>query len=211
MSPPPSEKAPPPSSKLWLLLTAIGAAVGVLFGVVVGRLSFGPPLVMLAIGGVTLALAGLAAWRTLNPLVDPSAVERMTAPTEPGRIRDLQREKVSVLKAIKEVDADFQMRKISESDYEEMTRRYRNRALRIIRELEIGDDVRALIEHELKSRLAAAGDAPAPKSAALPDAPPPEGPLGGFACDACGASNDSDARFCKKCGKALNTAPVGVA
>lgn len=208
MPAPPPDSPPRRSSLLWLLLTAIGAAVGVAFGLLVGRLSFGPPLVMLGIGGVTLALAGLAAWRTLNPLVDPAAVERMTAPTEPGRIRDLQREKVSVLKAIKEVEADFQMRKISESDYEEMTQRYRNRALRIIRELEAGDDVRGLIELELKARLAkddpasisASKSAPASRA---PSAASVEAPAAVRSCAGCGTGNDADAEFCKKCGTKL--------
>jgi len=127
--------------------------VGLGFGLTLGRLSFGAPLIMLAVGGVAVAMAGLATWRTLNPLVDPAAVERVSAPREPGRIRDLQREKVAVLKAIKEVEADYQMRKISEIDYEEMTRRYRNRALRIISELDASDDFRVLVEQELKSRL----------------------------------------------------------
>lgn len=145
----------------WWLLAVIGAAIGVLFGTLVGRLSFGSPLVMLAIGGATLAMAGIATWRVFHPLVDLGVVERINAPTEPGRIRDLQREKVSVLKAIKEVEMDYQMRKISDADYEEMTRRYRTRALRIIGELEAGDDLRTLIEQELKARLAAdkAGEA----------------------------------------------------
>lgn len=142
-------------------MAVIGAAIGVLFGTLVGRLSFGSPLVMLAIGGATLAMAGIATWRVFHPLVDLGVVERINAPTEPGRIRDLQREKVSVLKAIKEVEMDYQMRKISDADYEEMTRRYRTRALRIIGELEAGDDLRTLIEQELKARLAAdkAGEA----------------------------------------------------
>ena len=145
----------------WWVLAVIGTAVGLLFGTLVGRLSFGSPLVMLGIGGATLGMAGLATWRVFHPLVDPGVVERINAPTEPGRIRDLQREKAWVLKAIKEVEMDYQMRKISDADYDEMTRRYRTRALRIIGELEAGDDLRKLIEQELKARLAAdkAGEA----------------------------------------------------
>lgn len=147
---------------MWLYLAVIGALMGLAFGIVIGRLAFGPPLVMLGIGGATLGVAGLAVWRVLNPLFDPGSVERETAPTEPGRIRDLQREKVAALKAIKEVEMDYHMRKISEADYEEMTRRYRTRALRLIGELQAGDNLRALVEQELKARLAAdksSGDA----------------------------------------------------
>lgn len=158
---PASETEKKSGGSRWWMLAVIGAAIGLLFGTVVGRLSFGSPLVMLGIGGATLGLAGLATWRVFHPLVDPGVVERINAPTEPGRIRDLQREKVSVLKAIKEVEMDYQMRKISDADYDEMTRRYRTRALRIIGELEAGDDLRKLIEQELKARLAAdkAGEA----------------------------------------------------
>jgi hypothetical protein len=153
-----SEKKVVSQLTLWLLLAGLGAVMGVSFGLVIGRLPFGSPLVMLGIGGSTLALSGLAVWRVLNPLFDAGAVERATAPTEPGRIRDLHREKVAALKAIKEVEMDYQMRKISDADYEEMTQRYRKRALRLIGELEAGDDLRSLIEQELKARLAATKD-----------------------------------------------------
>ena len=51
-----------------------------------------------------------------------------------------------MLKAIKEIELDYQMRKIAERDYREMVERYRARAMRLISELEAGDDYRALIE-----------------------------------------------------------------
>lgn len=158
MPPSESEKKVFSPLTLWLLLAGIGAVAGVAFGLVIGRLPFGSPLVMLGIGGSTLALSGLAVWRVLNPLFDEGSVERAISPTEPGRIRDLQREKVAALKAIKEVEMDYHMRKISDADYEEMTQRYRKRALRLIGELEAGDDLRSLIEQELKARLAATKD-----------------------------------------------------
>ena len=68
-------------------------------------------------------------------------------------MRELEREKQLVLKAIKEIEFDYQMRKISERDYREMVERYRNRAMRLISELDAGDDFRGLIEKELKLRL----------------------------------------------------------
>ena len=68
-------------------------------------------------------------------------------------MRELEREKQLVLKAIKEIEFDYQMRKISERDYREMVERYRNRAMRLISELDAGGDYRGLIEKELKLRL----------------------------------------------------------
>ena len=47
-------------------------------------------------------------------------------------MRELEREKQLVLKAIKEIEFDYQMRKIAERDYREMVERYRNRAMRLI-------------------------------------------------------------------------------
>ena len=116
-------------------------------------MSFSPPFVMTALGGMTLVLTALALWRVLDPLTNDDAV----APADkraPLRLRELEREKQAVLKAIKEIELDYQMRKISEPDYRELVERYRARALRIMGDLAAGDDYRALIEHELKGRLA---------------------------------------------------------
>jgi hypothetical protein len=123
-----------------------------------------------------------------------------------------------VLKAIKEIELDYQMRKIAEGDYRDMIGRYRARAMRLISELEAGDNFRQLIERELKDRLRALAEAgveaPAPAvTPALPApiaaeqksavAPTPAPASGGPACAACGTTNDSDAQFCKTCGVRL--------
>lgn len=56
-------------------------------------------------------------------------------------------------------------------------------------------------------KLAAAGAAPAPEAgAAAADAVAATRP-----CAACGTQNDPDARFCKRCGARLDTAPVAAA
>jgi hypothetical protein len=122
-----------------------------------------------------------------------------------------------VLKAIKEIEFDYQMRKISEVDYREMVERYRARALRILGDLAAGDDYRALIERELRDRLAArvaAGATGVPEAGAtdLESGVEAQAPatLSGTACPACAATNDSDAQYCKRCGQKLTfpAAPV---
>jgi hypothetical protein len=188
------------------VLAAGGAAVAFAFGTGVEKMHLGPPLVMIALGGMTLALAGAALWRVIDPLTrdaDPAAA----APRRSGRAREIEREKQLVLKAIKEVELDYQMRKIAERDYRDMVERYRARALRLISELEAGDDYRSLIERELAIRLKlpttaarASGDdkAPAaePQTASVSSVP-------SFRCGACSTQNDDDAQFCKKCGAKL--------
>jgi hypothetical protein len=171
-----------------------GAIVTVVYGVAVMRLRFGPPLVMLALGGLTLVLSGIALWRVLDPL-SRAELPTPAAPRARGRLRELEREKQLVLKAIKEIEFDYQMRKIAEPDYKEMIERYRGRALRVMSELEAGDNFRPLIERELRDRLARAESAPEPVSATS------AAPAG--TCKTCETRNDEDATFCKKCGGKL--------
>jgi hypothetical protein len=170
-----------------------GAAIAAGYGATVMHLRMSAPLVMLALGGMTLVLAGIALWRVLDPL-SRSAVALAAVPRVAGRLRELEREKQLVLKAIKEVELDYQMRKIAEVDYKEMIERYRARALRIMSELEAGDNFKPLIERELRDRLAAVEAAPAavPETDSAP------------ACPTCGTRNDADAQFCKKCGGKLS-------
>jgi len=160
-----------------------------------------PPLVMLALGGMTLAFAAGALWRMIDPLARADSPDAGAGGASRGFVRELEREKQLVLKAIKEIEFDYQMRKISERDYRDMVERYRNRAMRIISELDAGGDYRGLIEKELKLRLelpmveappaaapAAQPSGTAPSSSARPK------------CPSCRTENDPDAKFCKSCG-----------
>jgi rRNA maturation endonuclease Nob1 len=221
-------------------LALAGALLAAGYGHFVLAMRFGPPLVMVGLGGLTLALCAAALWRVIDPLTR-GEVAVVPEARAPHRIRELEREKQAVLKAIKEIELDYQMRKISEVDYREMVERYRARALRIMGDLAVGDDYRALIERELKDRLsaraAAAGlNAPDRARDRVPDVAPdrardgaPDGAsdVGGSAspapvqmkavtpsnsegasvintnCATCGAVNDLDAQFCKKCGQKL--------
>lgn len=75
-----------------------------------------------------------------------------------GRRAELEREKRSLLKAIKEIEFDHQMGKMSDEDAEELTRFYRGRAIEVIKALETGgaeaDSVAGEIDRDLKARLA---------------------------------------------------------
>ncbi len=174
-------------------IVLLGATAALLYGTLVAGLGAGAPLLMLTLGGLTLALCGMALFRMLDPLVRPTAAaQRSERATESTRLRELEREKVLVLKAIREIEHDFQMRKIGEADYKEMTDRYRARALRIISQIDAGDDFKTLIEQELKTRLSALDAARS-------------------SCPGCSTPNEKDARYCNKCGKALTTAATETA
>jgi hypothetical protein len=195
------EAAPPAPSRrarAWLV-ALIGAALGVGYGAGIERMFFGPALIIVALGGMTLALSGLALWRVIEPLTRPEGtLARETRGT--GRSRELEREKQLVLKAIKEIELDYQMRKIADADYKEMIERYRARAMRLISEIDAGDNFRELIERELKDRLATDKGAPLP---APTEAAPATAVAAHNACSGCSTTNDEDAQFCKKCGLKL--------
>ena len=156
--------------------------------------------VSVAIGSSALAAVGL--YRTLMPLVTPDAGEQIEMLA--GRTRAaLEREKMLVLRSIKEVEFDRAMRKISEADYSEIVPRLRARAVGLIRQLEGGGGYRALIERDLAALVSTQTPAPpgtlgTPKAEDRAAAPAPSG-----TCPDCSTVNDKDARFCKSCGTRL--------
>ena len=195
---------------------AVGAAAVLIYALAIERMRFGPPLVMLVLGGMTLAFTAGALWRMIDPLARLEAPGTGAAAAQGrGFVREVEREKQLVLKAIKEIEFDYQMRKISERDYREMVERYRNRAMRLISELEAGGDFRGLIEKELKLRLELpTTEQPASSTPAVEPAPPPAPaivpavsrlPAAGarLTCPNCQTSNDPDAKFCKSCAAKL--------
>jgi hypothetical protein len=144
----------------------------------------GQTLAALALLAITLVGAGLAAaavYRTVAPLAlddvgEPSLVG--------GRTRAaLERDKALTLRAIKELEFDHAMGKVSGEDFAEMRDRLRARAVRLMSQLEGGGFYRAQIERDLQAG-----------AAVMPTAP---------RCASCQTVNDVDARFCKSCGTAL--------
>jgi len=137
-------------------VTQLGYALGILFLSPLGDKYDRRTIILSKAVMLTLALAlcGLALWRVIDPLTRDEASAGREA-RGPGRARELEREKQAVLKAIKEIELDHQMRKIADVDYREMIERYRTRAMRLISEIEAGDNFRELIERELKDRLVA--------------------------------------------------------
>jgi hypothetical protein len=169
---------------------------------------------------ITIGAAGAAAaafYRMLAPL----AVEDTSVFSEPLTDRSraaLEREKMLVLRSIKELEFDRAMGKLSPKDFDEMAGRLRSRALMLMKQLdEGGSGYRELIERELAARMSTRRSGQPPRRTVAPSAPaaetasaaPPEESVTTTpACPQCGTSNDADAAFCKRCGRRL-TAPDG--
>ncbi|MGZ3441147.1 MAG: zinc ribbon domain-containing protein [Polyangia bacterium] len=145
--------------------------------------------------GATLAMGWVVwlAFRAAQALVkDPPAVEAGAVVTGKRR-KELERETQSLLKALKELDFDHQMGKVSDKDFADIGATYRARAIRVMRQLDdAGRDYEKMIADEVGKRL----QQPSAVSQ-QPSAPDPE------KCAKCGTRNDADAEFCKKCGGKL--------
>jgi hypothetical protein len=153
-------------------------------------------LVSLVIAAAGLAAAGL--YRMLSPLVTYIAPATLEPISERARTV-LQREKALVMRAIKELEFDRSMGKVSQSDFDEMAGRLRSRALFLMKQLDEDGQYRAIIERELQDRLEARA------RGVQPTAAPVEAIPLAHVC-ACGTSNDPDAVFCKACGTRLSAA-----
>lgn len=154
-------------------------------------------IITLSLTVVAASLVALAVYRALAPLVTAERIEEGTSGVARKRAA-LEREKTLVMRSIKELEFDFAMGKIAQSDYDEMIGRLRSRAIGLMRQLDAGAGYRGAIEEELKSRLAARTMGGPKPEAGVEGEPPPA-----IASCACGVVNDADARFCKNCGTKL--------
>jgi hypothetical protein len=145
-------------------------------------------IIILSLTVVSVSFVGLGAYRMLSPLVSDQPEAPMTIG---GRTRvALEREKMLVLRSIKELEFDFAMGKIAKADFDEMAGRLRARALGLMRQLDAGGGYRDQIAKEIEERLSQDG--------VVRLKPDTTG-----VCGDCGTQNDPDAKFCKNCGAKL--------
>ena len=138
-------------------------------------------------------LTGVALIQVLAPFTSGGA--HGASPLIGGRRRAaLERDKLLTLRSIKELEFDRAMGKVSEADFVEMRDRLRARALRLMRQLEGTALYQQMIERDVdaaRTTITGQGSGVRGQGAASNE------------CESCGTVNDSDARFCKECGKRL--------
>jgi hypothetical protein len=163
--------------QFFTLAGLIGATIVVFFA----KGQTAPAIILLSLTVFSAAAIGWAALRAFGPLAGIGGSE-VLARVVGGRTRTtLEHEKALVLRAIKELEFDRAMGKVSEHDFTDMSGRLRARAARLIRQLDASGTYREQIEREIAKRV---------------------GPAANI-CEHCQVANDLDARFCKKCGAAL--------
>src|SRR5689334_18322187 len=167
----PARPAPDPDRRL--RLAVIGAALVAGWGFILWahNLRFAAPVFFLWLGWLAVVAGVHYLWRTGTATADPADEDAAWwRPT--GAREELEREKRSLLKAIKEVEFDHQTGKMSEKDAQALTRVYRARAIEVIKAIDelvaAGEtrSVRQQIDREVKARLAIEGQAKKGEAAA---------------------------------------------
>ena len=183
-------------------MTAIGLPLlSVASAVVVGaRASVGSALLVLAAGALLGTIALLwASVRTLSgdaPL--PADLEILAL--QRRETDALAEQKRRVLRALKDLESEHAIGKIDEADYQTFVARYREEAKAIMRQMDLAaSPARAEAERLARDYLAGRGLGSKNEDVKSDGPVPPER----VGCPGCGASNEADAAFCKKCGAAV--------
>ncbi len=183
---------------------------------VIGRTS--GSAVFLALSALMLMVGANMLFRAAIALfTEPPTVELAIATGR--RRKELEREKQALLKALKELEFDHEMRKVSDADFTEISGAYRARAIRVMRLLDDRQvDYASLVEEELQRHKRKSGRARPTSSttqpagsnvsigvdAATPQPSAEERPKTATnGCPSCATANDRDAVYCKKCATRL--------
>ena len=147
------------TTRIAMIGLVIAGWLGILY---VNHWHLGVPTFVLWIGWLSVVLVGHYLWTAgMSAALDTSGDEEdFWKPI--GERQELLLEKRSLLKALKEIEFDHAMGKMSDRDAEEISRMYKARAIEVIKTLERGEEAGELslgdrIENEIKARLTVAG------------------------------------------------------
>jgi hypothetical protein len=188
--------------------------------IVLGTL-YGVQLVVLTFAGGALLLVIALLWSSVQALAGESELSFEEAFSMGARSAE-EEQKRAVLRALKDLDYERSVGKISEDDYHEYSARYRAEAKRLIRDLDENlAEARKQVERELERRVGklepaaeedeTSAEEPAHisvvEAASSPETSTPVTPKKAEKalreCAACKTRNELDARFCKACGAGM--------
>jgi hypothetical protein len=186
-----------------------GFPVLVILGTAAAGATLGPATAILVLAGGALVFVIALFWSSLRTLLGETPLSGADAYAL-GAPRAEEEQKQAVLRALKDLEFERSVGKISEEDYRELVAKYRVEAKRLLRILDEEaqprrQQVASLVARRL--RLAGLGaeeegadaETDTAEPAAAKAAPEAAAKAPG-ACAACGTVNDEDAVFCKKCG-----------
>ena len=149
--------------------------------------------------GLVIAIVSLALTAFLiYPFFERRGMEGTPIPTLPSnRRRQLREEKAAHLLALRELDFDFEVGKLSAIDYKELRTKYEAKAIEVMKELEATEaawkELQDEIDAELKKRVGI-----------QPESKPVQNVRSIATAQvrhSCGGSNKLSDRFCSRCGE----------
>jgi hypothetical protein len=183
--------ADPQDTMRWLRrgIALVALLIGWVFIAWQNHFHISAPVVFVALAYLAIVATIFNLWRTGAAVVASDEDGDSTWAKPAGALGELEREKRTLLKAIKEAEFDHEMGKLSQRDADEMIRGYRARAIEVIKGIDhiglgaagtpreqILREVRARIELDAKSQKKVAPEAKQAKrdkgqKAAAKDAP----------------------------------------
>jgi hypothetical protein len=160
------------------------------------------PMVFIALVALALLMTLLWLWQSLrHAFLHALSVPQAARPIVSTARAALMAEKASLLMALRDLEAERESGKLSGEDFRQLNEQYRVRAREVLRELDAllsphRQDAKALLDAAVSGKLESTL-APVTTQSAQGAAAP--------GCNACGAGNDVDAVFCKKCGARLRS------
>jgi hypothetical protein len=156
-----------PDTMRWARRGAVAAilVIGWLFIAWQNHFRITAPTAFVCLGYLAVILTIYNLWRTGTAAVDTSDEEDDSTWAKPaGALGELEREKRTLLKAIKEAEFDRDMGKLSQRDADDMIRGYRARAIEVIKEIDLLErggvgTVREQILREIRARVQLDGKA----------------------------------------------------
>jgi hypothetical protein len=158
--------------ELKLPASAVRAALPVvtIVGAVVAGVAFGVEISLLIIAAGALAGVIALLWASVQALTGESPLTLDEA-LSLGAPSAEEEQKRAVLRALKDLEFERGVGKITEEDYAELSARYRAEAKRLMQLIDAGSEAeRERVEKALKARLEKAATAPKPEAAPALDA-----------------------------------------
>jgi len=188
-SPGPEVNSGPSISVRWVRRGVISAliVIGWVFIAWQNKFHVTAPVAFVCLGYLAVVLTVVNLWRTGAAAMSPEHEGEEAWSRPIGERGELEKEKKTLLKAIKESEFDLQMGKLSKADADMLIATYRARAIAVIKELErfeeldmknvdpagrplAKDSVRDQIAREVKARLSLATNTKKKKTAQRGDA-----------------------------------------
>lgn len=150
---------------VWRAITGSTLVLGWLFILWQNKFHVTVPVVIICLGYLAVVATIANLWRVGAAAVAPEDDSPDAWARPIGPRADLEKEKKTLLKAIKEAEFDHAMGKLSKADADDLIHNYRARAIAVIKELdrlEAGhaESPREQIQREVQARLALAKDRP---------------------------------------------------